>query len=30
VRDIDPENTASAAKYYPQMRSISFGLDVKF
>ncbi|HDJ33562.1 MAG TPA: TonB-dependent receptor [Bacteroidetes bacterium] len=30
VRDIDTENTVSAAKYYPQMRSISFGLDVKF
>lgn len=30
VRNLDPENLATAARYYPQQKSISFGIDVKF
>ncbi len=30
VRNLDPENTVTAGRYYPQQKSISLGVDVKF
>jgi hypothetical protein len=30
VRNLDPENLAAAGRYYPQQKSLSLGLDVKF
>ena len=30
VRNLDPENLVTAARYYPQQKSLSFGIDVKF